>query len=152
SRAYCEAVFASDLNGCPLISNKSIWRNFPLIYTQNWVVDNKVLIGDALRTGHFSIGSGTRLACEDAIALATAIAESADVRAALAAFERERRPVVDKIVRAANRSSFWYERMADKMEMPSWELAYDYMTRSGRMTDARLREMSPEFMSMIDAH
>jgi benzoate-CoA ligase family protein len=151
SRAYCEAVFAPHLSGCPLISNKSIWRSFPLIYTQNWVVDNKVLIGDALRTGHFSIGSGTRLACEDAIALAGAFAESADVRTALAAFERDRRPIVDKIVSAANRSSFWYERLADKMQMQPWELAYDYMTRSGRMTEGRLRETAPQFMAMVDA-
>ncbi len=150
SRAYCEQVFAVDLAGERLISNRSIWRNFPLIYTRHWVAGNVTLIGDALRTGHFSIGSGTRLACEDAIALAAALSEHDEVPAALCAFERTRRPIVDKIVAAANRSSFWYERFADKMDMQPRELAYDYMTRSGRMSDERLRESAPVFMAMID--
>jgi benzoate-CoA ligase family protein len=151
SRAYCEEVFAPDLDGQALISNHSIWRNFPLIYTRNWVVGSSVLIGDALRTGHFSIGSGTRLAFEDAIALDRALAEAPDVAAALSLFERERRPIVDKLVGAANHSSFWYERLADKMQLEPWELAYDYMTRSGRMSDERLRDTAPEFMSMVEA-
>lgn len=151
SRAYCEQVFAPDLGGRPLVSNRSIWRNFPLVYCRNWTADNIVLIGDALRTGHFSIGSGTRLAFEDAIALERALDASADVSGALNLFERERRPVVDKLVTAANRSSFWYERFADKMKFEPWELAYDYMTRSGRMSDERLRETAPKFMSMVEA-
>jgi hypothetical protein len=151
SRAYCERVFAPDLGGHKLLSNRSIWRNFPLLYCRNWTVDNIVLIGDALRTGHFSIGSGTRLALEDAIALERALAAAGDnVAAALKLFERERRPVVDKLVAAANKSSFWYERFADKMQLQPWELAYDYMTRSGRMSDERLRETAPGFMSMVE--
>jgi benzoate-CoA ligase family protein len=150
-RAYCERVFAADLAGQALISNRSLWRNFPLIYTRSWVVDNMVLIGDALRTGHFSIGSGTRLAFEDAIALDRALAAAqGDVAEGLGRFEQERRPVVDKLVAAANLSSFWYERLADKMELEPWELAYDYMTRSSRMDDARLRDSAPRFMQMID--
>ncbi len=151
ARAYCEEVFAPDLGGKALISNRSIWRNFPLIYTRNWVVGNRVLIGDALRTGHFSIGSGTRLALEDAIALDRALAETGEVAAALSRFERERRPIVDKMVSAANQSSFWYERLADKMHLEPWELAYDYMTRSGRMSDDRLRATAPAFMAMVVA-
>jgi len=150
SRSYCERVFAPDLGGRHLLSNRSIWRNFPLVYCRSWTADNVVLIGDALRTGHFSIGSGTRLAFEDAIALERALtATGDDVAGALKVFERERRPVVDKLVAAANRSSFWYERFFDKMRLEPWELAYDYMTRSGRMGDERLRRMAPEFMSMI---
>jgi 2-polyprenyl-6-methoxyphenol hydroxylase-like FAD-dependent oxidoreductase len=110
-----------------------------------------VLIGDALRTVHFSIGSGTRLAFEDAIALDRAFGEAGgDVSRALAAFERERRPLVEKILVAANASSFWYERMAEKMALTPLELAYDYMTRSGRMTEERLRELSPKFMAGVD--
>jgi 2-polyprenyl-6-methoxyphenol hydroxylase-like FAD-dependent oxidoreductase len=151
SRAYCERVFAKDLDGHPLVSNKSIWRNFPLLSNHRWSVGNKVLIGDALRTVHFSIGSGTRLAFEDAIALDRAFgAAGADVAGALARFEHERRPVVEKIVGAANSSSFWYERMAQAMRLPPWQLAYDYMTRSGRMDDTRLRELAPRFMAWID--
>ncbi|HEY5638078.1 MAG TPA: benzoate-CoA ligase family protein, partial [Burkholderiales bacterium] len=152
SRAYCERVFAKDLGGKPLVSNKSIWRNFPLLSNTHWHAGNAVLIGDALRTGHFSIGSGTRLAFEDAIALDRALGEAgADVPRALALFEAARRPIVEKIVRAANTSSFWYERLADKMALEPWRLAHDYMTRSGRMDDARLREAAPRFMAQVEA-
>ena len=151
SRTYCESVFAADLDGHPLVSNKSIWRQFPILASDRWHVDHSVLIGDALRTVHFSIGSGTRLAFEDAIALDRAFGESGnDVPRALAAFERERRPIVEKIIAAANASSYWYERLAEKMTLPPWELAYDYMTRSGRMTDERLRELSPKFMARLE--
>jgi len=152
SRAYCECVFAADLGGHPLMTNKSIWRQFPLLKTRRWYVGNTLLIGDALRTVHFSIGSGTRLAFEDAIAFDCAFAEAgADVPRALAAFERERRPIVEKIIAAANASSYWYERLPQKMTLEPWQLAYDYMTRSGRMTDERLRELSPKFMARVDA-
>jgi len=152
SRAYCERVFAADLNGRSLVSNKSIWRQFPLLVTNRWSVGNAVLLGDAQRTVHFSIGSGTRLAFEDAIALDRAFAEAGnDVPRALNVFERERRPIVEKIVAAANASSYWYERLAEKMMLQPWQLAYDYMTRSGRMTDERLRELSPKFMARMDA-
>ena len=152
SRVYCERVFAPDLKGSSLISNKSIWRQFVLLASRRWFVGNTVLIGDALRTVHFSIGSGTRLAFEDAIALDRAFGEAGeDVPRALAAFEQQRRPVVEKILAAANASSYWYERLAEKMRLEPWQLAYDYMTRSGRMTDERLRELSPHFMERVDA-
>lgn len=153
SRAYCEKVFAPDLGGHALVSNKSVWRQFPLLSNRNWsakVADKTraVLIGDALRTMHFSIGSGTRSAFEDAIALDRAFGESGDdVPAALVAFERERRPVVEKLHAAANLSSYWYERFTEKMSVSPWQLAYDYMTRSGRISDERLRQMAPQFMS-----
>ena len=152
SRAYCERLFAPDLDGHPLRSNRSQWRNFPLLTNARWSAGNVVLIGDALRTGHFSIGSGTRLAFDDAIALDRALGEADDdVAKLVAAFERERRPVVDKLVAAANSSSYWYERMADKMALTPIELAYDYMTRSGRMSDARLAEAAPRFMAAVGA-
>ncbi len=150
SRAYCGRVFAPDLAGQPLIGNRSSWRNFPLIRCANWSAGRTVLIGDALRTGHFSIGSGTRLAFDDAIALDRALAGSGgDVRRWVEAFERERRPVVDKLVAAANVSSRWYEQLADKMSLAPIELAYDYMTRSGRMSDERLAETAPRFMAEV---
>ena len=153
SRAYCEKVFAPDLAGHALVSNKSVWRQFPLLSNRNWSARvspacSAVLIGDALRTMHFSIGSGTRAAFEDAIALDRAFAETGDdVPAALAGFERERRPVVEKLHAAANLSSYWYEKFPEKMKLAPWDLAYDYMTRSGRISDERLRRMAPKFMA-----
>lgn len=153
SRAYCEKVFAPDLGGHALVSNKSVWRQFPLLSNRNWAARTDegtpaVLIGDALRTMHFSIGSGTRTAFEDAIALDRAFgAAGDDVPAALAAFERERRPIAEKLHAAANASSYWYERFPEKMRLSPWQLAYDYMTRSGRIGDERLRQMAPRFMA-----
>ena len=148
SRAYCEQVFAPELGGHALVSNKSVWRQFPLLSNNHWSAGRAVLIGDALRTMHFSIGSGTRAAFEDAIALDRAFGEAGDdVPAALAAFERERRPVVDKLHAAANASSYWYERFPEKMKLAPWDLAYDYMTRSGRISDERLAKMAPKFMA-----
>jgi 2-polyprenyl-6-methoxyphenol hydroxylase-like FAD-dependent oxidoreductase len=151
SRAYCERVFAPDLGGHTLVSNKSLWRNFPLLSNESWFFDNKVLIGDALRTGHFSIGSGTRLAFDDAIALAKAFDASEEVSSVLSEFEKSRRPIVEKIVAAANRSSYWYERFPEKMALDPWQLAYDYMTRSGRMTEARLKAEAPRFFDAVKA-
>lgn len=157
SRTYCERVFAADLGGQALVSNKSLWRQFPLLCNERWVARRApsgfaVLVGDALRTVHFSIGSGTRLAFEDAIALDRGFAEyGEDVAGALDAFERLRRPVVDKLLDAANASSFWYEKFPEKMALQPWELAYDYMTRSGRMPDARLKEIAPRFMARVEA-
>lgn len=155
SRAYCEAVFAEDLGGHALVSNKSLWRQFPLVSNRCWSArrgaGRAVLIGDALRTVHFSIGSGTRLAFEDAIALDRAFGEAgADVPAALAVFERERRPIVDKLLAAANASSHWYERFAARMSLDPVSLAYDYMTRSGRMSAERLKHTAPNFMKRFE--
>jgi 2-polyprenyl-6-methoxyphenol hydroxylase-like FAD-dependent oxidoreductase len=149
SRAYCERVFAADLGGRALVSNKSVWRNFPLLRNENWIFENKVLIGDALRTGHFSIGSGTRLAFDDAIALARAFDSFLSIEDSLGKFEKNRRPIVEKIVAAANKSSYWYERFPEKMALDPWQLAYDYMTRSGRMTDERLRAEAPRFFEAV---
>ena len=158
SQDYCEGVFAADLGGHALASNKSIWRQFPLLSNSRWQArmpsgEPAVLIGDALRTMHFSIGSGTRLAFEDAIALDRAFVEAGDdVPRALAAFERERRPVVEKLFEAASQSSYWYERFPEKMQrFDALGLAYDYMTRSGRMSDERLRQMAPRFMARLDS-
>ncbi|HEY7674973.1 MAG TPA: FAD-dependent monooxygenase [Burkholderiales bacterium] len=157
SRACCEGVFAADLGGHALVSNRSVWRQFPLIRNERWTArrspsGHAVLLGDALRTVHFSIGSGTRLAFEDAIALERAFAECGDdVPRALEAFERARRPVVEKLLAAANASSYWYEHFPERMDQPPWQLAYDYMTRSGRMTEDRLRRVAPKFMAGVDA-
>jgi len=151
SQAICEQVFAQTLDGHPLISNKSVWRNFPWIWNERWSHKNMVLIGDALHSAHFSIGSGTRLAIEDAIALVRALDAEADLQAALARYERERKPIVKKLVTAARTSADWYEKFPEHMRLDLMDFAYSYITRSGRIDDARLREMSPKFMARYAA-
>jgi 2-polyprenyl-6-methoxyphenol hydroxylase-like FAD-dependent oxidoreductase len=151
NKARCERIFAAALDGHPLISNKSIWRDFPWIWNERWSHENIVLVGDALRTAHFSIGSGTRLALEDAIALAKALDVEPDVRAALQRYENDRRPIVEKIVNASKTSAAWYENFPEHMELAPLDFAMSYITRSGRVDDARLREMSPRFMTRYEA-
>jgi 2-polyprenyl-6-methoxyphenol hydroxylase-like FAD-dependent oxidoreductase len=151
SLALCERLFADALGEERLVSNRSVWRNFPVIRNERWSVDNVVLIGDALHTAHFSIGSGTRLAMEDAIALARALREHPDdVRSALEAFEAARRPIVEKLVAAANASAEWYERFADHMRADPLGLAMSYIQRSGRIDRDRLREISPDFVARYE--
>jgi len=148
TRAYCEAVFAPDLGGHQLVSNKSKWRWFPQIWNERWSTGNVVLLGDALHTAHFSTGSGTRLAMEDAIALAKAFGDTAEVPAALARYEEIRRPALTKIVDAAVASALWYERMAELMRtLEPYEFARSYMTRTGRVSDERLAQIAPRFMA-----
>jgi 2-polyprenyl-6-methoxyphenol hydroxylase-like FAD-dependent oxidoreductase len=144
--AFCERVFAETLQGHRLVSNNSFWRNFPNVRNRRWSVGSIVLIGDALRTAHFSIGSGTRLAMEDAIALAKALDEHSSVPQALAAFEAARRPVVEKLVAAADASAGWYERFPEQMRLGPREFAWSYIQRSGRVDPERLRRTSPKFV------
>ena len=151
SQAICESIFAGTLDGHRLISNKSVWRNFPWIWNERWSHRNMVLIGDALHTAHFSIGSGTRLAIEDAIALTKALEAETDISAALARYERERKPVVQKLVTAARTSANWYEHFPEHMKLGLMDFTYSYITRSGRIDDARLRAMSPQFMARFEA-
>ncbi|MEW6688117.1 MAG: FAD-dependent monooxygenase [Pseudomonadota bacterium] len=139
---YCERVFADTLGGETLVSNRSIWRNFPKVRNRRWVVGNVVLIGDAQRTAHFSIGSGTRLAMEDAIALSKVLLEGKP----LSAFEAERRPIVEKLVAAADASGAWYERFPEHMQLSPREFAWSYIQRSGRIDPERLRQTSPRFV------
>ena len=151
SKAACEEVFAATLAGHPLISNRSVWRNFPWIWNENWFFGNRVLLGDALHTAHFSIGSGTRLAIEDAIALAKALEAETELGAGLARYQAERKPVVQKLVRAARTSADWYEHFPAHMRLDPMDFAYSYITRSGRIDNARLRAMSPQFMARYEA-
>ena len=143
---YCERVFETTLGGHRLVSNRSVWRNFPNLRNQRWSVGNTVLIGDALRTAHFSIGSGTRLAMEDAIALNKALAEESSIEKALAAFEATRRPIVEKLLAAADASGAWYERFPEHMKLAPRDFAWSYIQRSGRVDPARLRKISPKFV------
>ncbi len=146
SRHLCEAIFAPDLEGQPLISNNSVWRRFPVLTNHHWFAGNRVLIGDALRSIHFSIGSGTRLAMEDAIALFRAFQAHPDkVADALDVFVQTRKPQVDKLLAGAQGSYEWYEGFASRMPLSPHDLAYDYMTRSGRVSEDRLAKIAPRF-------
>lgn len=152
TRATLEAVFAQELDGHPLISNRSVWRRFPILRNARWSVGNTVLIGDALRTAHFSIGSGTRLAFEDSIALAKALdAHWGDVPAALSAFEAARRPIVDTLTEAAEASAAWYEDFPAHMQLAPIDFALSYIQRSGRVDLNRLARLAPAFVARVRA-
>ncbi len=151
SADVCARLFAETLDGRPLIRNNSIWRQFPLVHNERWSHGKYVLLGDALHTAHFSIGSGTRLAMEDAIALDKALAaEPRDVPAALAAYEAARRPILGKLVAGANGSADWYAHFAEHMQLAPVDFAMSYITRSGRVDLARLRKLSPGFVARYE--
>ena len=147
TRNYLEKVFAPDLNGKPLLSNNSKWINFLLVKNAEWHHENVVMLGDALHTAHFSIGSGTKLALEDAIALSECFVKSADVPAALVEFERKRKPVIEDYQAAAHDSMTWFENAKDYMQLEPLELAYSLMTRSGRVDREELRKRDPVFIA-----
>ncbi|MBX7201420.1 MAG: FAD-dependent monooxygenase, partial [Rhodospirillaceae bacterium] len=141
---HCERVFADDLDGEPILSNKSYWRQFPAITNRQWSSGKAVLMGDALRTAHFSIGSGTRLAMEDAIALWKALRDAGGVGEALALYQERRLPPMKKILDAANASIRWYERMDELIRLPPVDFAYSYMTRTGRVDHAEVARRDPK--------
>lgn len=149
---YCQRVFAEDLAGHALLPNKAAWINFRVVTNQRWSYQNVILLGDALRTVHFSIGSGTRMALEDAITLARAFAMSGDIRAAFQTFEDIRRPGMERLLDIARQSYTWYETFHEKMEMDALPLAYSYMMRSGRLDAQSLRQKAPRFMAEYDAY
>jgi 2-polyprenyl-6-methoxyphenol hydroxylase-like FAD-dependent oxidoreductase len=152
ARALCEKIFSGALGGARLISNNSIWRRFPRVRNARWHHGKYVLIGDAAHTAHFSIGSGTRLAMEDAIALNRALADNGDdVAGALPAYENARRPIVDKIVSGADASARWYEDFAGHMALAPADFAMAYVQRSGRIDLERLRKLSPKFVARYEA-
>ncbi|HLI12182.1 MAG TPA: bifunctional salicylyl-CoA 5-hydroxylase/oxidoreductase [Alphaproteobacteria bacterium] len=150
--AYCEALFAAELQGHPLLKNRSIWRSFPTIRNAHWHFDNVVLIGDAAHTAHFSIGSGTKLAMEDAIALRDAlVAHDGRVEPALAAYEAKHRPEVESVQRASLVSQRWFEeseRYYDKLE--PLQFAFSLLTRSLRISHENLKLRDPAFVAKID--
>mgnify|MGYP001615822934 CR=1 FL=1 len=153
AQRYAETVFAEELQGQPLIANKSAWRALPVIRNQRWYVGHHVLIGDALHSAHPTIGSGTRIAMEDAIDLADALREAGgDIPAALETFERVRKPSKQKLVDAAEKSFTWYEGVAQKMDtLEPAPFVFDFMTRTGRISEARLCEEFPRFMRRYEA-
>lgn len=149
---YLQRVFAADLGGHPLLTNNFVrWINFPLVRNQRWSHENVVLLGDALHTAHFSIGSGTKLALEDSIALAKCFAENPDVMAALREFERARRPIVEALQDAAFSSLLMLENIHEDWGLAPLPFAYKLMTRSGRITHEKLKKRDPEFVAAYDA-
>ena len=150
ARAYLESVFASDLGGHRLLSNNSKWINFLLVRNANWHFANVVLLGDALHTAHFSIGSGTKLAMEDAIALAECFNRSGEVNEALRQFEAQRKPVIEDYQAAARESMLWFENARAYMHLSPVELAYVLMTRSGRIDHETLRRRDPNFITAYE--
>jgi anthraniloyl-CoA monooxygenase len=166
--AFCERLFADELDGHPLIPNRSHWRRFITVRNEAWshALDlggrrvPVVLVGDAAHTAHFSIGSGTKLAMEDAIALASALGAVGEaggvsgvpaIEAALDAYEAERRPVVESTQRAAQVSMQWFEETERYMEMAPLQFAFNLLTRSLRVTHDNLKVRDPAFVEHVDA-
>ena len=153
SQAACEEVFREDLGGHSLLSNKSLWINFVVVSNRHWFHNNIVLLGDALRTVHFSIGSGTRTALEDAIALSRAFARHGDnVQTALQEFEKSRKPPGSQLLEVAHKSLVWYENFRKVMHLDPIPFAYDYMMRGGRVDHGSLRQRAPEFIAAYESY
>lgn len=148
-----EQVFAPELDGFPLLSNNSVWRQFPVVQNANWSSGNKVLIGDAQTSAHFSIGSGTRIAMEDAIALADAVCRTqGSVADKLRTFELQRKPMKDKLISASRRSYLWYEEITRWMEAYTpHQFVYQFMTRTGRVSNKRLASSFPSLYAELQA-
>jgi 2-polyprenyl-6-methoxyphenol hydroxylase-like FAD-dependent oxidoreductase len=152
-RLAIEEIFAPELAGGSLIDNKSVWRSFNVVTNERWTHRNVALLGDALRSAHFSIGSGTRLAMDDATSLFEAVIEAGDdVAAALARYVAIRRPIRDQFGTAAERSFNWYENMREAMTAPAMEFTYDFLTRTGRVDDERLKGYAPDFYRQYQAY
>ncbi len=148
---FMEHVFAEELNGHKLITNRSLWRQFPMIRCARWTQGNIVLLGDAKATAHFSIGSGTKLAMEDAIALHAAVMAGGSVADCLARFEHGRREAVEKIQHAADVSLVWFEHVRRFWPMHPTRFAFGVMTRSKAITYDDLALRAPDFVQEVDA-
>lgn len=144
------SIFADELGGYEVLSNNSKWLNFTTVRNQSWRHSNVVLLGDAAHTAHFSIGSGTKLAMEDSLALAACLHEHPEVEAALAAYETERRPVVASTQRAAQASLEWFERIGQYTAQNPTQFAFNLLTRSRRITQENLSLRDPEFAAAVN--
>jgi anthraniloyl-CoA monooxygenase len=148
---YCEKLFAEELRGHRLIKNRSFWRSFPVVYNEKWRHENVVLIGDAAHTAHFSIGSGTKLAMEDSISLAAALAKSpADLSTAVSAYEADRRPTLNSTQRAAEVSQAWFENTERYLPLAPIQFVFSMLTRSLRVTHENLKVRDPVFVENVD--
>jgi anthraniloyl-CoA monooxygenase len=148
--ALCAEIFGEVLQGHELIANNSRWIRFATVRARSWRDGNVLLIGDAAHTAHFSIGSGTKLAMEDALALAACLHENLSVEDALAAYEAERRPVVESAQRAAQASLEWFENISQYVRQEPPQFAFNLLTRSRRVTYGNLKLRDPEFISGVD--
>ncbi len=144
-------LFAGELARHQLFANNSKWLNFTTVRNERWHHGNLVLVGDAAHTAHFSIGSGTKLAMEDSLALAACLHEHPDVETALAAYEAERRPVVESTQRAAQASLEWFENIGMYTRNEPEQFCFNLLTRSRRITYDNLRERDPEFAAHVNA-
>ncbi|MGP3977783.1 bifunctional salicylyl-CoA 5-hydroxylase/oxidoreductase [Streptomyces sp. 8N114] len=148
--ARCAELFPRTLRGRTLRGNRSQWTAFRTVVNERWSRENIVLLGDAAHTAHFSVGSGTKLAVEDALALAACLREQPDLPAALAAYEAERKPVVRSTQRAAHASLTWFEELAGYTGQPPYRFAFNLLTRSRRVTHANLRLRDAEFVAATE--
>lgn len=151
TRASLQEVFRRDLGEHALLSNNSKWINFLLVKNRRWSYENVVLLGDALHTAHFSIGSGTKLALEDSIALYQCFKEGMNVPDALAEFERRRKPVIEDYQQAAYESLVWFEHARDYMHLAPMPFAYQLMTRSKKIDYENLKRRDPAFIAAYEA-
>jgi len=148
---YLAGVFKSDLGGHELLSNNFVrWLNFPLVKNEQWHHQNVVLLGDALHTAHFSIGSGTKLALEDSIALAKCFDSGRDISEALAEFQRVRKPIIDNYQQAAYSSLLLFENAEAEMHLSPIDFAYKMMTRSKKIDYEKLKKRDPDFIAAYD--
>ncbi|KUL23843.1 salicylyl-CoA 5-hydroxylase [Streptomyces regalis] len=147
---HCAKIFAEALRGRPLKSNKSAWTTFRTVVNERWSHDNVVLLGDAAHTAHFSIGSGTKLAVEDALALAACLEEQPDIASALSAYEEERKPVVASTQRAARASLEWFENLGLYLDQQPRQFAFNLLTRSRRVTHDNLRLRDARFTEAVE--
>ncbi|HEV2013530.1 MAG TPA: FAD-dependent monooxygenase [Candidatus Dormibacteraeota bacterium] len=151
SIAYCEALFQPELRGRRLMSNRSLWVNFLTLRQESWHHGNVVLLGDAAHTAHFSIGSGTKLAMEDSIALVDALRRHHDLGAALNDYEMERQPVVERFQEAAVESASYFEHVSRYAQFDPRQFAFNLLTRSRRITYVNLTQRDPELVRTVDS-
>jgi len=149
--ARIREIFADELRGHQILTNNSKWLNFRTVRNERWHDGNVVLLGDAAHTAHFSIGSGTKLAMEDALALAACLHEHPSVAAALDAYQAERKPVVESTQRAAQASLEWFENIGMYAGQAPAQFAFNLLTRSRRITFENLRERDADFAARIEA-
>src|SRR5436305_4344663 len=150
SLAYCQQLLEDNLGEATLLSNNSKWISFPMLKTQHWHHKNMVLLGDAIHTAHFSIGSGTKLAMEDAIALSGALEQHADLETALNEYELERKPVVEIFQNAARESQAYFETLKRYLVLDPMQFTFQLLTRSGRTSYDDLRLRDPRFGDAVD--